>query len=299
MYIILLLLLYYYYYNIIIIIIIVLLLLLYYYYIYYDYIYYYIIYLHIFHILIMERNSDLNERIQKRSVVLKNARKISHQSGFNSIDAQIMVNSDAPTPSKGDTKNQTKLPDEESTKRPVLLDVAPLQMALKRFDVLSPYVDSVFGETDRIDVRDVLDRFRLGGIVDRYHHVYDHFADEMDALRCTCEYLLYTLFNHRLSSGTPAASSSRGLQDDVMNLVVDAAASFLRNDNSSQLIRDVWNLLPARGEIVFPVFNSFNSANPVNISLLLIQKWHLNIVIARLNIHLISTIQSAGRERSA
>jgi len=194
-------------------------------------------------------------RIQKRSVVLKNARKISHQSGFNSIDAQIMVNSDAPTPSKGDTKNQTKLPDEESTKRPVLLDVAPLQMALKRFDVLSPYVDSVFGETDRIDVRDVLDRFRLGGIVDRYHHVYDHFADEMDALRCTCEYLLYTLFNHRLSSGTPAASSSRGLQDDVMNLVVDAAASFLRNDNSSQLIRDVWNLLPARGEIVFPEEN--------------------------------------------
>lgn len=203
------------------------------------------------------------ERIHKRSAILKNGRKIAHKSGFNSIDAQSVVTSETVLPSSVVSNNQTQSSDNEPVKRPVLLDVAPLQMALKRFDVLSPYVDSFFGETDSVDVRDVLDRFRLGGIVDRYHHVYDHFADEMDAAHCTFEYLMYTLFNHRLTSSAATGSESRGLQDDIMDLVVDVAASFLRSDNSSQLIRDVWNLIPPRDDIVFPVFNS-NSDFSIN-----------------------------------
>lgn len=195
-------------------------------------------------------------RIRKRSVILKNSRKISNKSGFNSIDAQSVVGDGgdkAPVvPSSDTVTNQTESSSGELTKRPVLLDVAPLQMALKRFDVLSPYVDAFFGDTDRVDVREVLDGIRLGGVVDRYHHVNDNFADEVDAARCSFEYVVYTLFNHRFTSGAVAGSDSRGWQDNMMDFVVDVAASFLRSDNSSQLIRDVWNLIPAGEGIVFP-----------------------------------------------
>ena len=195
----------------------------------------------------------------KRST--KNSRKISN-SKFNSIDAQSVVSRPV---EDGEKMEVTPAPSSvEETKRPVLLDMGPLQMALKRFSVLAPYVDGLFGTAEPVNVRDLLDGVRLGGVVDRYYHAYDHFADEVDAARCTFEYVIYSAFNQRLGAkdgGGDSGALSRGFQEEAVGALMDLAASFLRSDNSSDVIRDVWNLMPAREDHNSLVFNSFKKKN--------------------------------------
>lgn len=169
--------------------------------------------------------------------------------GPNSIDAQNVV---APDPDQLSPPPPNEQIDQ--TKRPLVVNTSPLRMALKQFGLFTPYVDGVLRMVEQVGLRELLDQFQLGGYIDRYHRIYDDYTEEVDVGHCFAEYLIYNVFNNRFAAGkiqqqsdpSTVASTSRGLEDDVMGMAMNVATKFLSSDNAPELLSTLFSLMPSK-----------------------------------------------------
>ena len=151
---------------------------------------------------------------------------------LNSVDAQTVVNSNPEgTPVSTDTK-------------PAAVHPSPLRMLLKRFGLFGPVMESVVDMLDGGGWRELLKSFRLGSYVDRYQRLADNYEEELDAGHCFLEYITYNVFNNRFTKRR-MTSSSRGLEDNALDFLLDAATSFLKSDNASQVISSLFSMMPS------------------------------------------------------
>ena len=151
---------------------------------------------------------------------------------LNSVDAQTVVNSNREgTPVSTDTK-------------PAAVHPSPLRMLLKRFGLFGPVMESVVDMLDGGGWRELLNSFRLGSYVDRYQRLADNYEEEFDAGHCFLEYITYNVFNNRFTKRR-MTSSSRGLEDNALDFLLDAATSFLKSDNASQVISSLFSMMPS------------------------------------------------------
>jgi len=176
--------------------------------------------------------------------------------GPNSIDAQNVV---APEPDEL-SPPPPPIDDDEKTKRPLVLNTSPLRMALKQFGLFTPYVDGVLRLVEQVGLRELLDRFQLGNYIDRYHRIYDDYTEEVDVGHCFAEYIIYTVFNNRFAAGKIQqqnqqldASTSRGLEEDVMGMVMNAATNFLSSDNAPEVLTTLFSMMPSKSASSSPV----------------------------------------------
>lgn len=160
------------------------------------------------------------------------------QSSFNSVDAQVAVDS---SPNGFPIIRPPLL---DGDRNPLTVNTSPLKRVLKRFGVFGPVVESLIEMLEGGGLRDLLNTFQLGNYVDRYQRLADDYTEEFDAGHCFVEYMTYTVFNHRFATETK--SSSRGMEDDAMGLLLDAATAFLKNDNSSQMLTSLLSMLPSK-----------------------------------------------------
>jgi len=185
----------------------------------------------------------------------KKSRRIGSKSEtndpVNSIDVQSVIDDSVPnTASQSNAANPSAGVSvvnggAGSGHRPFLVNILPVKVALKRVSVLAPYVDEVVGTDNHVDIGGILNRLRMGGLVDRYQDASSRYGDEVDAGHCFLEYVLYSLFNHRFtttSSATAAAAErSRGLEETITSVLMDTATQFLGADNSTQLLTKLYH----------------------------------------------------------
>lgn len=169
-------------------------------------------------------------------------RKISKDSvQLNSVDAQSAVLE----------KNVTKQTETATPPRPIMLNVTPIRAALKRIAVLAPYVDTVFGPSNHIDVSHFLAPLRLGFVVDRYQELARDYSDEVDTGHCLLEYAAYKTFNHRALVGlkesraavTGGIRKARGMQEKMVHMVMDSVAALLDDDNATRTLTNLYKKL--------------------------------------------------------
>ncbi|XP_057375679.1 uncharacterized protein LOC130696605 [Daphnia carinata] len=174
----------------------------------------------------------------RRRRSLPEGRKLSNvQSSLNSVDAQSAV--------IATSSGITVRPPEDSPKKPTTQEAntSPLKIILKRFGLFGPVVESLVDMFDGGAWRELLNNFRLGSYVDRYQRLAIDYAEEMDAGHCFFEYLTYNIFNHRFAQRTPW-SGSRGLEDDAVGFLTNAATNFLKSENASEVISSLFSMIP-------------------------------------------------------
>ncbi|KAI9554141.1 hypothetical protein GHT06_019413 [Daphnia sinensis] len=187
----------------------------------------------------------------RRRRSLPEGRKLSNvQSSLNSVDAQSAVI----TTSSGITVR----PPEDPPKKPATQETntSPLRIILKRFGLFGPVVESLVDMLDGGAWRELLNNFQLGSYVDRYQRLAVDYAEEMDAGHCFFEYLTYNIFNHRFAQRT-SWSGSRGLEDDAVGFLTNAATNFLKSENASEVISSLFSMIP-RPAIRDEVSNTLN-----------------------------------------
>lgn len=169
----------------------------------------------------------------KRS--LPEGRKMSNsQSPLNSVDAQTFVDAN---PGLAVIR-----PPSDPNRKPQGVNASPLRMILKQLGVFGPVVESLVDMIDGGGLRELLDSFKLGSYVDRYQRLADDYAEEFDAGHCFFEYFTFTVFNNRFAQ----KSTSRGLEDDAVGLMLKAATTLLKSDNSSQILTSLFSMFPSR-----------------------------------------------------
>ena len=95
-------------------------------------------------------------------------------------------------------------------------------------------MDRFFSMVNQVDVAQVLDRLRLGGLVKRYQQVANSFGDEVDAGHCFLEYVMYTVFNHRF------ANAERGFQQTLGHFLIESVNAVLEDDNATQIVASLY-----------------------------------------------------------
>nr|CAG4643396.1 EOG090X0ALT [Ilyocryptus agilis] len=175
----------------------------------------------------------------------------------NSIDAQTVVTSSITVKPSSGSSSLVSSASQSDVKKPTQFDTAPLRTLLKQFGLFEPYVDTFFNLMNRIGVRDIMDRLRLTNYVDRYYKMYDEYTEEFDVGHCFLEYIIYTVFNNRFSlknalvHSTPSAS--RGFEDHALSVISNVVTNFLENENSSQVLSDVFKMIPTRKPSGMPI----------------------------------------------
>ena len=166
-------------------------------------------------------------------------------SQLNSIDAQSVVVSNS-IKFNGNDDRDTVVGSSLPAKRPLVINMTPIRTVLKQLGLLSsvPFLDNVIGMVDRANLRDIMDRVRLGSYVDRYQKLYEEYTDEVDVGHCFLEYAAYTIFNHRFANSKNSGASSRGFEQDSLGMIVNGVAEFLQRDNASQVLSALLKLIP-------------------------------------------------------
>lgn len=175
------------------------------------------------------------------------------QSFLNSVDAQLVVDANpAGFPVANAARPATVAVGE---KKPLEVNTSPLRMILKQLGVLGPVMESLVDMLDGGGLRELLESFKLGNYVDRYQRMAEDYAEEFDAGHCFFEYFTFTVFNHRFSP----KSTSRGLEDDAVGMLLNAATNFLKSDNASQVLTSLFSMIPSR-----PTPPSVREEGPLN-----------------------------------
>lgn len=155
-------------------------------------------------------------------------------SSMNSVDAQSALLATSAGITVHPPDSSSKIPTSQGT------NITPLKIVLKRFGLFGPVVESLVDMFDNGAWRELLNNFQLGSYVDRYQRIANDYAEEMDAGHCFFEYLTYNIFNHRFAQ----RSGSRGLEDDAVGFLTNAATSFLRSENASEVISSLFSMIP-------------------------------------------------------
>jgi hypothetical protein len=175
---------------------------------------------------------------------LTEGRKVSNsKSSLNSVDAQSAVDAvvvEAAQPSV--SAAATAQTDQSSTAKPY---VSPLRLLLKRMDIFGPVTESLVDVFDNGAWRELLSTFALDSYVDRYQRIAVDYPQEIDIGHCYFEYFTYNVFNNRFAR--KSGSSSRGMEDDAVGFLVNAATGFLRSDNASQILTSLFSRIPSSG----------------------------------------------------
>jgi hypothetical protein len=170
------------------------------------------------------------------------------QSSLNSVDAQsavddaIIIESSPQSPASTITDNNAAAETtgaELTTPKP---NNSPLRVLLKKTGLFGPVIESLVDMFDGGGWRELLNNFQLGSYVDRYQRIADDYAGEMDAGHCFFEYLTYNLFNNRFAQRA-FRSSHRGLEDDAVGLMMNAATGFFKSENASQILSSLFSLI--------------------------------------------------------
>ncbi|EFX86654.1 hypothetical protein DAPPUDRAFT_97812, partial [Daphnia pulex] len=177
---------------------------------------------------------------------LTEGRKVSNsKSSLNSVDAQSAVDAvvvEAAQPSVSAAAATAQTDQTTSTDKPY---VSPLRLLLKRMDIFGPVTESLVDVFDNGAWRELLSTLALDSYVDRYQRIAVDYPQEIDIGHCYFEYLTYNVFNHRFAR--KSGSSSRGLEDDAVGFLVNAATGFLRSDNASQILTSLFSKIPSSG----------------------------------------------------
>ena len=171
----------------------------------------------------------------------------NRQSSLNSVDAQsavddsIIIESSPQSPASTimDNSAAAETTAELTTPKP---NNSPLRVLLKKTGLFGPVIESLVDMFDGGGWRELLNNFQLGSYVDRYQRIADDYAGEMDAGHCFFEYLTYNLFNNRFAQRA-FRSSNRGLEDDAVGLMMNAATGFFKSDNASQILSSLFSLM--------------------------------------------------------
>lgn len=170
-------------------------------------------------------------------------------SGMNSIDAQSVVVSSHYSFNDTLKSPGNSLSESEFNKKPLVINMTPIRTVFKQLGLLSsmPYLDNVMGMMDSMNLRDMLERVRLGSYVDRYQKLYNDYTDEVDVAHCFLEYAVYTIFNHRFALKNSISSSfgSRGFEQDSIGMILHGVTELLQREDSSQLLSALFKMIPS------------------------------------------------------
>jgi hypothetical protein len=112
-------------------------------------------------------------------------------------------------------------------------------------DIFGPVTESLVDVFDNGAWRELLSTFALDSYVDRYQRIAVDYPQEIDIGHCYFEYFTYNVFNNRFAR--KSGISSRGMEDDAVGFLVNAATGFLRSDNASQILTSLFSRIPSSG----------------------------------------------------